>query len=652
MGEIIIANQRFDIDARVVNFTQSPFWNATVEQCVQSSRPCVGGVPFSDQAKNKSPRRYALRPQLRKYGKTPPLDATKAVIRQFVLHHDGCWSAEMCWNVLHNERGLSCHFLIDNDGTIFQTIDLAFMAYHAAEFNVSSIGVEFCSRGDATKDPNAAEYRKRGMKRDTVPCKINGHTIMAYQFAPAQYDAFRALARSLTRLLPNLPVEYPQDLPGKQSWKTMPTALGYAGYMGHYHCTTRKWDPGPFDFKAFCEKLRGQNSFPLWTGKRDEGADRPVVPSNGTLLNERTAELLAANEKRADGGFYPVGPWGEYRLWHGGVHLRTDARAPVFAPFPGRLVAARMSATSAAGSCNFALLRHDMMVGQSPLRFYSLYMHLQDELAEKDPAARPAWLAKDSGKAVAAAPGKVALVDEPIEAGEIIGRVGTAGPPSASAPQIHFEIFSTTELLTDMPSAQPWTVIDGSSGGRTCDLDEVNEQIDGNRDRKLDARELTAFFAGAGGGHLEILRRRIAYNISEWTAEPGWEETLRTDPEFRDIPDAELQQLIADQITPTLWWTPEVAKHAKLPLDGCVYHYHPISFLHFVNEKIVEAAQTATDVADASEAREVPPGVVDDLGDETGESAVSDADLTEEDPYNDLTYEQMLQGFEGDPLAQ
>jgi hypothetical protein len=82
-----------------------------------------------------------------------------------------------------------------------------------------------------------------------------------------------------------------------------------------------------------------------------------------------------------------------------------------------------------------------------------------------------------------------------------------------------------------------------------------------------------------------------------------------------------------------------------------VYHYHPISFLHFVNEKIVEAAQTATDVADASEAKEIPPGVVDDLGDETGESAVSDTDLTEEDPYNDLTYDQMLKGFEGDPLA-
>jgi N-acetylmuramoyl-L-alanine amidase len=652
MGEIIIANQRFTIDAKVVNFTQSPFWNATVEACVGSSRPCPGNAPFSANAKNKSPRRYALRPQLRKFGKNPPLDATKALIKQFVLHHDGCWSAEMCWNVLHNERGLSCHFLIDNDGTIYQTIDLAFMAYHAAEYNVSSIGVEFCSRGDATRDPGAAEYSRRGMKRQTTPCKINGHTILAYDFAPPQYDAMKALARGLTRLLPNLPLEYPQHLAGKQSWDTMPTAMGFAGYMGHYHCTTRKWDPGPFDFKTFCEKLRGALCFPLWTGKPPAAGDKPVVPTNGTLLRQRTDELYAANEKRADGGFYPVGPWGEYRLWHGGVHLRADEKAPVYAPFPGRVVAARMVKPSPVGSVSFVLLRHDMNVGRSPLRFYSLYMHLIDESAEKDPLAQPAWMRKDSWKTAPRA-GDVALLDEPVEAGEIIGRVGVAGPPEARAAQIHFEIFSTGELLTDMEATPAWLVIDGSAGGRACDLEEVNEHIDTNQDERLETSELIAFFGGAGGGNLDVLRRRIAYNTSEWTAEPDWEETLRSDPEFRDVPVDELRQMIADQITPTLWWTAPVAKHARLPLDGVVFHYHPISFVHFLNEKIVEAAVSSPDqVVDASDARGVPDGVVDDLGDETGESAVSDKDLATEDPYQDLTLEQILEGFDGDPLSQ
>ena len=56
-------------------------------------------------------------------GEDAPYDAVKSVIKQFVIHHDGCASADMCFNVLQNERGLSCHFLIDNDGTIFQTIE-------------------------------------------------------------------------------------------------------------------------------------------------------------------------------------------------------------------------------------------------------------------------------------------------------------------------------------------------------------------------------------------------------------------------------------------------------------------------------------------------------------------------------------------------
>jgi hypothetical protein len=31
-------------------------------------------------------------------------------VKQFVIHHDGCTSADMCFNVLHNERRLSCRF--------------------------------------------------------------------------------------------------------------------------------------------------------------------------------------------------------------------------------------------------------------------------------------------------------------------------------------------------------------------------------------------------------------------------------------------------------------------------------------------------------------------------------------------------------------
>ena len=233
-GELIVAGQRIHIDAPIVNWTQSG-WDATLTHCVptetEANPACIPtGKPgeFMPYGIKGTPylNRIAFRPALRSYysnGKQPPLEAVKAIIKMFVIHHDGCSSADMCWNVLQNERGLSVHFLLDNDGTIFQTADLAMMAYHAAEWNLNSIGVELCNRGDAKKEPTY--YSKHGVNRPVTPCKVNNHTILSYDYMPAQYDSLVSLSRALLRLLPNLPPEYPQSSPGVQSWDTLPGSV-------------------------------------------------------------------------------------------------------------------------------------------------------------------------------------------------------------------------------------------------------------------------------------------------------------------------------------------------------------------------------------------------------------------------------------------
>ena len=678
MGQLIIANTPFEIDAPIINFLQPPYWNATVEACVPTiSEPhpaCPGGItPYGEKAMNRSPRRYAFRPALRRYDKNPPLDAVKAVLRQFVLHHDGCATAEMCWNVLHNERGLSCHFLIDNDGTIYQTIDLAYMAYHAAAWNVNSIGVEFCNRGDAKKEPDY--YSRHHQQRDTKVCKINNYTYLAFDFTPAQYYSFEKLARALTKLLPNMPVEYPQTSPGEQAWDTLPDAFGYSGYLGHYHCTAAKWDPGPFDFKAMCRKLRGAYCFPLFAsdtqknGAHHDNQDKPEIPARVDELKEMANALYKANEQHADGGFFPVGPWGESRLWHGGVHLAAKENAPVFAPFPGRIVAARMGGKSAIGSTNFVLLRHDLSLGRSHVRFYSLYMHLQNELATAAHATKttppskptkkgapvvatkeataPAWLSKE-GWTSQAKSGAIVLLDEPVEAGALIGRVGRAGPAELSRAQIHLEFFSTSALFGDIENS-PWTVVDGTAGGRFCDVEEINRSIDTNHDGKLSRSELNNFYSGAGDETLKFL---VTLNLSEWTADPSWSESLRVPTDFRDMPAAELDAMVADQITPGLWWTSELAKHAHLPSDGVVYHYHPVTFLRWFNEKLLETtADSSSASPDASKAGVAPAGVTDDFGDVSGASAVSHADLSDDDCDKSLGLPQLVQGYEAPECA-
>ena len=660
-GDLIIAGQRFHVDAPIVNWTEGPRWDATSEYCMPTltdpAPPCAidpktgKHIPYGKLPLGPYTQRYSTRPALRSSkfggGMHPSLEATRAVIKQFVIHHDGCSSADMCFSVLQNERGLSVHFLIDNDGTIYQTIDLALMAYHASEWNTASIGVEMCNRGDAKKEPHYYDSGRAGPKRDIVPCKINGNTILSFAYTPQQMDSLTRLSRALVRLLPNLPAEYPQSSPGQQSWGTLarPSTFSFSGYIGHYHLWDQKWDPGPFDFKAFCSKLRGAFCYPVFPRepKKLSADDKPLVPDKPDELTADTAELYKANEARADGGFFPVGPWGEARLWHGGVHLTGKEGDGVFAPFAGRLVAARMGASNTpVGSVNFVLLRHDMSLGASRVRFYSLYMHMMDEMTAATPAE---WMTKEgSAWAKVARSGEVVLLDEPIEAGARLGRVGKAGPADLARAQLHVEFFAPSELFTDIVNS-PWTLVDGTSGGRFCDAPEINAIIDTNHDGMLSKQELASFYSGGGGAQLHYM---VTLHVSEWTPEPSWADALRVPKDFRRLKPAEIDQMVADQITPGLWWSPEVAAHCKLPVDGVVYHYHPVSFLGWFNQLLLDAQAAAGNnpQANASDATEVPKGITDDLADVSGTSMRSSAD-GDADPCNSqLTLQDMVRGFD------
>lgn len=646
-NEIVIAGQRFKVDAPVVNMYDPPYWDATKEYCIPTqydpNPKCKpGGIPWGNLPHPYS-KRYSTRGPLRRYGNNPPLDAVKSVIRQFVIHHDGCNSSDLCFAVLQNERGLSCHFLIDNDGTIYQTIDLALMAYHAGEWNTNAIGVELANRGDAKRDPNFYQSGKYGPKRDVKPVRINGHTILAYDYTPAQYDSMVKLGRALLKLLPNLPAEFPQESPGMPLWGTMPPSASFrfSGYIAHYHLINQKWDPGPFDFKDFCRKLRGQLSFPIYTKDPDPAqvVQAPPVPRKSEALKEAAVDLYKANEQRADGGFYPVGPWGEARLWHGGIHLTAKADAPVYAPFPGRLVAARMGQPALIGSTNFVLLKHDMTLGSSRVQFYSLYMHLADETKAEKPAE---WTTK-SELWKNHRPGVATELDDPIEAGSIIGHVGKAGPEGLSRAQVHVEFFSTSELFTDIKGA-PWQVVDGTSGGRFCDSQLVNDIIDTDRDGMLSKSELTSFYTGGSASQLHYL---VTLHVSEWTAEPSWADALRVPKDFKKFKAAEIDQLVADQITPGLWWDARIAGHCKLPVDGVVYHYHPVSFLYWFNQQLLDAEATAAPgTPNIADAQEVPKGITDDGDGESGDTMRSAADNAEDPCNQQLTLEHMVLGFD------
>jgi N-acetyl-anhydromuramyl-L-alanine amidase AmpD len=642
MGKIYIAGVGFEVDARVVRWDEGPRFDGHAPRCINPSRPCPGGGvnPFSAYLGRARVARIAKRPALRRLGDSPTLRAAQAVIRQFVVHHDGCPSAASCYNVLHNERGLSCHFLLDNDGTIYQTVDLAYMAFHAAGFNASSVGIELCNRGDAKRWPDF--YRRKGQKRDVTTCRIHGHTYLAFDYTLVQYEAMRALVRGLVRALPNLPAEYPQESPGYQSWGVLPGLHGYAGLLGHYHTTRRKWDPGPFDFKRFCESIRGRMSFPLVVR-----GDKPDVPKDTDDLRDASSELFRRNEVEGEAGFFPIAPTGDNRLWHGGVHLPGPANAPVYAPFPGRVMAVRMGTATAVGSANLVLMRHDMSIGPTPIRFFSLYFHLADERGRELEKGAPRWMASPAWRRGGAASGGTILLDEPVEAGDTIGRVGMGGPDSLRRAQIHFEVFASDEILGKV---QPgiFQVVDGTSGGRFLTDRQILDSIDRDpRDGKISRREVLDFFHTSADRNLA--RFYATLHVSEWTANPSWVDALALSTDFEGMNKEEIEELVAEQIEPTLWWTDEVAQHARLPRDGVVYHYNPIAFVEFINQKLMEAnvlADVGAGAFSAAEAREKPDDVLGDIDDVAGDSFVDPSELVEEDFGHDLGLAELADGFD------
>ena len=97
-------------------------------------------------------------------------------------------------------------------------------------------------------------------KRDKVTCKINGHQFLAYAYTPAQMDVDDLDRQDADAPLPQPAAGLSQRGGDREPlWATLRGDVReYTGYLGHYHVTDQKWDPGPFDFKFFASKIRGR----------------------------------------------------------------------------------------------------------------------------------------------------------------------------------------------------------------------------------------------------------------------------------------------------------------------------------------------------------------------------------------------------------
>lgn len=560
-SEILICGRRFDIENPVVTFEDSGGFNAYLKHRTDDPTKIYADLP----AKGLEGRDTRYR-ERRMLGAERTVEALRQVVRQVVVHFDGCPDARSCFKVLHDERGLSAHFLVDNDGTIYQTLDLADCAFHAAGVNEVSVGIELQNMADAARFPHA--YDKRG-GRSTLSCKIHGEDFLAFDFTEAQYTAMTKLSTALGKVL-RVPFESPRVGGREQAWTVIDDPRSFQGFLGHYNISPEKWDPGPWDFTRMFRRVGSRITFPLTEPVR--------LQDNGELDRRRfnqAGDQYAEDAEKAPGHF-PVGPLGESRLWHGGVHLTGEAGDPIYAPLGGRVVAARSTTSCGAGSCNFVLIRHSLDTGARVWRFFSLYYHLREESPGEH---APGWLTRRRSTGEVLAEGRTALIDEPVLAGELIGHMGEAGPVGARSPQIHFAVFAEDDGAGELEPGY-FRVIEGGPG-RLCTAAEIIDMIDRPENGKpadglLSRREVMSFFRS--DPERADLRRTVVHHRSEWT--PGdWRAELDAAPDFARLSSGERARLVEEQITPTTWWTPTVAQHAGLPESERVYAYHPIGFL-------------------------------------------------------------------------
>ncbi len=281
--EIVVAGQWFHTGTRVVTWMDPGGYDAyrVERRFAEYAKSDWANTEQADKAV-ETPNRYGLRKDgldgamlERVRGGGWSLPELQERIDQFVIHFDASGTSRRCFEVLHDRRGLSVHFMLDLDGTIYQTLDLKERAWHATTANSRSVGIEIAQAGafpvaqrrnlepwytndgsgirltfpDWLKETGIATpgFVGRPARPEPIIGKVQDSELIQYDFTPQQYAALARLVATLSRALPKIRIDYPKDTEGK----LVPRALSadqlraHTGLLGHYHVQPGKVDPGP-----------------------------------------------------------------------------------------------------------------------------------------------------------------------------------------------------------------------------------------------------------------------------------------------------------------------------------------------------------------------------------------------------------------------
>lgn len=206
----------------------------TIAALVRESWEAHGGLPFGPRAIPVSvPNATYLTESW--LGKTPTAPRTRPCTLG-VLHWDVTNSSRQTEAVLAR-RELAIHFLIDADGTIYQSHNATLVrGRHAGtDANLRSIACDLNNPAILSAESGTSPRGRRPRRDERVHGVLYREVL---QYWPEQITALHELMRAAEIGL-GLPQTYPkQDT-------TIPRAWDRHGWIGHLHLSATKYDPGP-----------------------------------------------------------------------------------------------------------------------------------------------------------------------------------------------------------------------------------------------------------------------------------------------------------------------------------------------------------------------------------------------------------------------
>lgn len=279
-------------ERRFVPFDQSEWRGAAPGEANQTREGPETPSRFGLRYQHSAASRYTAEQLETIRGGGWTLDMVQDTVDQFVLHYDVAGTSRQCFRVLHDLRGLSVHFLLDIDGTIYQTLDVKERAWHATTSNDRSVGIEIANIGayptgnSGTLDKwyTRVESQNGGPGRTIISLpasmgdggvrtagpfspsreepvigSIQGREYAMYDLTPQQYESLAHLTAALCRALPRITCDAPRGADGRITTEKLADDVlaNYQGILGHYHIQKNKVDPGPaFQWEKFLAETR------------------------------------------------------------------------------------------------------------------------------------------------------------------------------------------------------------------------------------------------------------------------------------------------------------------------------------------------------------------------------------------------------------